>query len=706
MAERTQDRSTSQSKKSQPGGDFSFEPSARLQRYLGKELIADPNLAVIEFVKNSYDAGASRVWIQFALTASPASLRIADDGTGMDLASFQKNWMHPGFSSKSPDAPKGVTERPPSNVAGRRQGLRQQVGEKGLGRLSAARLGSVVDIYTRNGPNGPWLHVHIDWSAFDDMTRAMSDVKVPYKFVADLPESDLELARGTVVRIDDLDIDWARRLPGRPAFGRSRTRLGRLKQDLDLMLRPLDLEPADFSIDLQSDSVPEDGLLGQITPQTSAQVADYIMEFTFDRDGQGRPQVRRSLHRSAEIARQFDSKRKQVFKPERLEGFTPGDVRVPADLECGDFSGRFLYNPPPPNRRATAEEVIGHGVLVYRDGVIVEPYGLDANDWVGVEARKAQRQGHDLVQPATFWGEVLINRRNNPRLVDMANRQGLLENDASFEFISHVRAEFDFFERMVTAELEQRWEKPEESAAKTARSQLSAVTLMSRSFAHNIRQPLMGIGAGLVRLERVTDRSDLPNDVRRLLSGIHGDLKQHLERAERLVSSFAKTPEPEFEDTKVSDLLSSVETEVQPMANAAGVAVEFFPLKGKNILMPRSLVQAALEELIMNAIEAPRPETRAPSVEVRQQRDARDFVVEIEDNGQGLPGVRAGTPLGKIHLASTKGRQAEGIINVANVVAFARGEVSAISTDDEGTTILLRIPGRIAGLESSERGTD
>ncbi len=683
---------------------LSFEPSARLQRYLGRELIADPNLAVVEFVKNGYDAGASRVWIRFELTRSPTQLRIADDGTGMDLEGFRKNWMRPGFSAKSPDAPRGVVDRPPNNDAGRRQRARTQVGEKGLGRLSAGRLGKAVDVFTRKSPADKWLHVHINWSDFDDMTKAMSDVHIPYDFVDVVPDLDVQLDRGTVVQITELDVDWARRHPGRPAFGRSRTRLGRLKQDLDLMLRPLDLADTDFTIDLQSDSIPEDGLLGAITPQTAAQTADYVMDFEFGTDRQGRPQVKRTLHRSAEIARQFGSSRSQSFKPERLDAPSSKSPSArPDELACRPFSGKFLYNPPPPGQRAKADTFVAHGVLLYRDGVIVEPYGLDENDWVGVEARKAQRQGHDLVQPATFWGEVHINRADNPALVDMANRQGLLENEASLEFISHVRAEFDFFERQVTAELEQRWEKPEETAAKTARTQLSAVTLMSRSFAHNIRQPLMAMGTQLVRLESVASRSDLPPDAKDRLTEIHDSLTRYLDRAQRLVAGYAETPEPKFEETRVAELLASVEAEVEPVALAAGVDVQFVGARSSQpILMPRELVRAALGELILNAIEADRPDGRTALVRVKQQQDARDLVVEVEDNGSGIPGVAPGTPLSDVHVASTKGRQAEGIVNVAQVVAYSRGTVRVLRSDFEGTAILLRVPGRIGGLESGE----
>ena len=78
-----------------------FRPSARLQRYLGEELISDPNLAILEFVKNAYDAGAASAVIRFNLMDEPDSLLIADDGVGMDLAGFRYNWMRPGFSEKS-----------------------------------------------------------------------------------------------------------------------------------------------------------------------------------------------------------------------------------------------------------------------------------------------------------------------------------------------------------------------------------------------------------------------------------------------------------------------------------------------------------------------------------------------------------------------------------------------------------------------------
>ena len=138
-----------------------FRPAARLQQFLGKELIADPNVAVLEFVKNAYDAGASEVLIRFELSADPPTLTIADNGTGMTLADFRSNWMRPGFSSKASIVePRKVAAG--ADEAERREGARIPVGEKGIGRLAAGRLGERLDVYTRRTPNRPWLHVEFD----------------------------------------------------------------------------------------------------------------------------------------------------------------------------------------------------------------------------------------------------------------------------------------------------------------------------------------------------------------------------------------------------------------------------------------------------------------------------------------------------------------------------------------------------------------
>jgi hypothetical protein len=83
-------------------GSVAFQPRARLLKLIGAELISDEVVAVTELVKNAYDADASMVVISFRnVTAPGGTIRIVDDGTGMDLDTVLGVWMEPGATSKT-----------------------------------------------------------------------------------------------------------------------------------------------------------------------------------------------------------------------------------------------------------------------------------------------------------------------------------------------------------------------------------------------------------------------------------------------------------------------------------------------------------------------------------------------------------------------------------------------------------------------------
>ena len=79
-----------------------FKPRARIIRTIGDQLISGPEAAVIELVKNSYDADASEVRIKFfpPLAAGGGRLEIADDGHGMSISDLRDRWMEPATTSK------------------------------------------------------------------------------------------------------------------------------------------------------------------------------------------------------------------------------------------------------------------------------------------------------------------------------------------------------------------------------------------------------------------------------------------------------------------------------------------------------------------------------------------------------------------------------------------------------------------------------
>ena len=77
--------------------ELQFKVSAELKNILGRDLITSPNIAVLELVKNSYDAHATKVEITFG----EDSLVIADNGKGMSLDDLKNKWLFVAYSAKS-----------------------------------------------------------------------------------------------------------------------------------------------------------------------------------------------------------------------------------------------------------------------------------------------------------------------------------------------------------------------------------------------------------------------------------------------------------------------------------------------------------------------------------------------------------------------------------------------------------------------------
>lgn len=677
---------------------FTFVPSARLQRYLGSELIADPNLAIIEFVKNAYDAGAANVDVTFRLAhreRQDTTLVIADDGVGMDVQSFEANWMHPGFSSKAPDARSST--RAGRSKAERRQAGRIPVGEKGLGRLAAGRLGDTLEVFTRQRRSDPWLRVYFEWSAFDDMTKALHRVQIPYEIGAE-PE-DAPYPSGTVVIIRALHQQWDGRLRGRPVPGRSRNRLGRLKQDLELLVRPLAAVDQDFTIHLDSDSFWDEDDIGVITPQAAVTSADYAYSFEYQLKSSGPPSITRELRRSPNIHQELGGALHERLPTVSLTESLAREEGRPATLNAGSFRGVFLYTPPPAAKRAKEIDVVGSGVLLYRDGILVEPYGLDENDWVGVAARKAQRQGYAIIQPATFSGYVLISREENADLRDMSNRQGLLENDASEEFFGHVRTEFSHFERHIFKELSQRWERKAVKAARKSAETAETTDVILRAVAHSLGQPLLGLSADIAGLKRLAKRKGIDPDLSEVLLEITGSAELHLLHAEEILRRFFDVRPVERTEVSAQALMRSVATEIRPLARSLDVKVRVGQIPDRTLLIARDLIFEALKELVRNGVEAPRPAGRGGEVHLSSHEVNGDLVIDIIDNATGIDGAKPGQPLSRIR--SSKGRPGHGLATVETSVQATLGRVRLVSTGEEGSHFEVSLPDRLSGLRDA-----
>src|SRR5581483_6070633 len=143
-----------------------FTVDARAILALGRESIKDHTTAVLELVKNSYDAGAKVVEVEIATSDAqhPKGLiRISDDGHGMTDADVSSKWLRIGYSEK----------RIQTHHRGRRR-----VGEKGVGRLSADRLGDTLELRSQ-AKRSAAVALCIAWNAFDMPGVDLADIEVP-----------------------------------------------------------------------------------------------------------------------------------------------------------------------------------------------------------------------------------------------------------------------------------------------------------------------------------------------------------------------------------------------------------------------------------------------------------------------------------------------------------------------------------------------
>ncbi len=373
-----------------------WRPKARLIRTIGDEIVSSPKVALLELVKNAYDADATRVMIRLSgahYGETPQRLEILDDGTGMTRDVILDDWLVPATPSK-----KRRTRTPRG---------RRVLGEKGVGRFAAARLGSKLEMVTRAAESHEEIVVRVDWDAFANDEAFLDEIPI------ELEERDPQVfvgggnspCHGTLVRISDLAFKWDK------DFEAS------IVGSLERLVSPF-TDLADFTIVLD-----QDGAVTEIQPSEIVRNPMYQLRGRVGPDG--RYEIELTLPDGAKVC----------------ESGT-----VQGEFTCGPFSLEIrAWDRDPDSLRPFAErlnrsvEEIRHaldlhcGISVYRDGFRVLPYGERGNDWLGLDLRSR-------LAPTTRFannqvvGIVEVSADDNPALLDQTNREGIRDSKEFREF--------------------------------------------------------------------------------------------------------------------------------------------------------------------------------------------------------------------------------------------------------------------------------
>jgi signal transduction histidine kinase len=394
-------------------GTAQLKPRARILRTFGDELISSETVAVIELVKNSYDADATRVLVRFTgpLEVGKGSIDVVDDGHGMSTDTVTSVWMEPATRFRASERRSEERDR-------------RVLGEKGIGRFAASRLADRLMLATRREDAEFETTALFDWSQFDDEDSYLSDVEVlweetePQELTKDgmlgrLPGGADDGDSGTLLHMEGLRTDW------------DREKVTTLHSALSRLISPFagtDGDgPEDFRISLELPAELAD-LSGEIGPVEALQNPEYVLRGQVDEDG----------------GYEFTRRIGRDGEEEVIRGvLKPGDRSRPS---CGPLGLELrVWDRDPGALRSVAEEAgLGvrdfrreldefSGVSIYRDGFRVFPYGERGNDWLGLDLRRVNLPTR-RISNNQIAGYVSISHEDNPELVDQTNREGLMQN--------------------------------------------------------------------------------------------------------------------------------------------------------------------------------------------------------------------------------------------------------------------------------------
>lgn len=415
--------------------EIEFDVDAYTARLIGRENVSKLEGAVLEIVKNAYDADANVCCLYYSNTEE--CVYIMDNGCGMKEEVLRTHWMTIGNSSKKSSY---VTKNG-----------RIQTGAKGIGRFALDRMSDECDMLTISEEGGlEWI---VDWRDFDGSKR-ISEVKAKvYDTDMSLMEhvgikswknravvSEIEKynfsGTGTAFRLDYLHDVWDERT------------MKRLRNHLENLLPPDVIQ--NFCIWFFDDATSVDEAL-----ITSANVEFYDYRVDFQVTG-NRVDIQiirnefdfRGEEQEVYTEAGFDEQEQAYLRGEKKkESFNMEEIGEKENF-IGDFEGVLYFYKIIANKkereRFYSKDITGRanlakkfgGIKLYRDQFRVRPYGEYGDndfDWLELSARRnrspaglGKEHGNWRVGSEQMLGTVSISRENT-NLEDAANRNGIQE---------------------------------------------------------------------------------------------------------------------------------------------------------------------------------------------------------------------------------------------------------------------------------------
>jgi histidine kinase len=375
-----------------------FEPTGRLIMSIGKDLIKDLPAALVELVKNSYDADASYVKITYLKNENELKIVVEDDGHGMSQDTVLNAWMVPStdYKLKKKNSPKG----------------RVYQGRKGIGRYAVSLLGNKLELITIK--DGLKTMAHFDWDEFNS-EKKLSEIPIVITTSETADNSGTKLIitneYGNVLADEISEID---------------------SQKVEKELSKLLSNVKDFKIIVSYEYFYSDdkkNICKEISQLEFSEAWHYKLSGKIHSDF------------SYELEYlNFYTKEEKIFKDSFIDELPKGSV------SCGEIIIDYrVYDKDPSGIEVIMNFVNGNqntnlskteiknmlidksGISIFRNDFRIRPYGDKGFDWLNLDSKRVQNPSMSIGSEQ-INGKIGIESEEVSGLKEKSARDGLYEN--------------------------------------------------------------------------------------------------------------------------------------------------------------------------------------------------------------------------------------------------------------------------------------
>jgi signal transduction histidine kinase len=438
---------------------LAIRPYARLLTMLGEQLIKNERIALVEIIKNSYDADATWVKVTFQnfkpdySITKESKILIEDNGTGMTYEIIKKHWLNPATPIKLKQKKiKSTTEKG-----------RVIQGEKGIGRFALLKLGRSIEIFTRPKKSEKEYAIEYDFSKFDkefieengkekelyidDLKVTVQDTK-PSKIIK--KEIFLKTATkveredfGTLIEIKNLNDNWTEDVINEILYDTTKLEsIFGVKDKSGKKVR----KSGDFEILFYKDNI------YKFSSDDDIEKLNILIEnkavFQIEKGYFNAKELKYTYNlneKPYEIS--LEDKHIKSLRIFRKRFGDNGEILEKRKIDCGSFEFEFFVFDLGANAKSKylvdkndKKLLKKHRIYLYRDGIRVYPYGEPEDDWLRIDTDRGTISAGEFLSNDQVVGYINITQKDNPKLKDKTNREGLIdEGNATGDFITLIR---------------------------------------------------------------------------------------------------------------------------------------------------------------------------------------------------------------------------------------------------------------------------